>query len=441
MSASSLPSALVVGAGLAGLTTASRLQAAGSSVTVLEAGNRVGGRMCSTGEGFADGQVADLGAEIVDASYRAVAQLCAALDVELSSPVSFLRPDAHRGETPLENYLAPGRIVVAGEILGDDAFAAADAEIREAIRQTPPVLREILEQWGRRARLTAPARAVMKAITRMPTQLDEWEMDGHYAFHAYLGPVRRIVGGSQRLPEALARGLDIRLESLVVTIRQGGGKVSVETATGETFTADRVVVAVPPFVLPSIGFSPPLPDAKIAAIVALRAGRGGKVIAQYRDGDAVRAALTSPCYSDGPINAAWVSNPEVADGPAIVSGFVCGTDRTLLEDEVAAPRALDELVATMVGAPVERMTHAAKDWTGDPLTLGVTVTPAKGQRGAGVAIAALPYLRVHFAGDYTDDPLCGTMEGAARSGERAAAEVLRRPVRLPLAEIERMVRS
>jgi len=136
-----------------------------------------------------------------------------------------------------------------------------------------------------------------------------------------------------------------------------------------------------------------------------------------------------------------VSNPYVTEGPAVVAGFVCGFDRPRLEDEEGALRLLDELVGAVAGAPVTRIAGTVRDWTRDRWALGVTTTPGVAGRSAYAAQVAPPFRRVHFAGDYTDAVHLGTIEGAVRSGVRAADEVLRRPTRIPLAELEpRLVR-
>jgi monoamine oxidase len=427
---------VVVGAGLAGLVAARRLRHGGSGVVVLEARNRVGGRMHTVDQGFADGQHADLGPELVDSTDRLMPRLCAELGVELSPPVSLQRPGSDTDQTPLESFLTPGKVVVGGEVLDGDAFRALREEIRAAVRESPPAPHEPVEQWARRARLSPHALGATRAVSRMPTQLDPWESDvGHILGVRWGDAVRRIAGGTARLAEALAEDVDVRFETPVVAIRQAGGSVTVETAGGEQHLAERVVVAVPPSVVLNLGFDRPLPPEKIAALTSLRPARGGKVVAQYREGDAVREALAAGCYSAGPINTAWAVDPN-GSGAAVVSGFVCGASRALLEDETGSVAALDELVATVLGSPVTRLAHASKDWTHDPYALGVTVTPAASQRGL-VPVAQAPDRRIHFAGDYTDDRVCGRMEGAVRSGERAAAEVLRRPVRVPLDETER----
>ncbi|GAA3649448.1 flavin monoamine oxidase family protein [Nocardioides ginsengisoli] len=433
---------IVVGAGLAGLTAACALAAAGADVTVLEARDRVGGRTFSVRDGFADGQHGELGAELVTVDYTALTTLCADVGVALTEPVWIERPDTHDDETPLEGYLAEGRIVVGGELLTDSRFAAVDDEVRVALRDTPPAAHEVMEQWTRRAGLSALARGAIAGIGRMPVQYDPFQIDTHYLTTAHTGAVRRIAGGAQRLAEALARGLDVRLESPVHTVRQAGGGVLVGLEDGSRLHARQVVVAVPAFVLPTIGFDPPLPATLVGALTSLQRASGGKVVAQYAEGDLVRAALSQPVFADGPVNTAWVSNHDVTGGPAVVSGFVCGTQRHVIESDETAFAALDEVVRLAVGHDVTRLAGHRKSWTADPWALGMGVTAHQSARSSLVAQFATPERRVHFAGDHTEVELAGTMESAVRSGLRAADEVCRLPGRLSLDEINtKLVRA
>ncbi len=433
---------LVIGAGLAGLSAARRLRQAGHDVTVLEARDRVGGRTYSPREGFADGQHCDLGGELVTSDYHALIGLCHQVGVPLSEPVDIERPDTALTETPLEGYLAEGRIIVGGELLTGARFADADAEIRAALRSVPPAEHEIMEQWTRRAQLSADAMGAVVGIGRMPVQYDPGKTDCHYLVEAHVGAIRRIIGGSQRLCEALTPDLDVRLEAPVRAIRQAGGRVQVELEGGDRLVADRVIVTVPPFVVPTLGFDPPLPANQVAVLNSMQRAAGGKVIGQYVEGDAVRAALSRAVFTDGPLNTAWVSNHYVTQGPAVVSGFICGAHRHLLEQDETALALLDEVVSTAVGGSVTRVASHRKNWTEDPYALGMGATLPVAQRAAMVAQTVTPERRVHFAGDYTEVDLNGTMEGAVRSGLRAADEVLRSPDRMTLDDIDtRLVRG
>lgn len=426
---------VVIGAGLSGLTASRRLSRAGEEVTVLEARDRVGGRTYSPREGFADGQHCDLGGELVNTDYHALIGLCAEVGVALSEPVAIERADTGPLDTPLDGYLAEGRIIVDGELLTGNRFAEVADELRTALRTTPPAAHEVIAQWSRRCGLSAAARGALVGIGRMPVQYDASQTDCHYLVEAHVGTIRRIVGGSQRLCDAMARDLDIRLGAPVRTVRQGGSRVRVELESGEHLSADRAVVAVPPFVVPTIGFDPPLPANHVAVLNSIQRAMGGKVIGQYAEGDAVRAALSRAVFTDGPLNTAWVSNHYETEGPAVVSGFICGADRHLLECDETALALLDDVVSTAVGGPVTRIASHRKNWTEDPYALGMGATLGFSTRAAMVAQVATPERRVHFAGDYTDVALNGTMEGAVRSGLRAADEVLRAPERIPLDHI------
>jgi monoamine oxidase len=428
-------SVVVIGAGLAGLTAARRLAAAGVAVTVVEARDHVGGRTHTVRDGLAAGQHCDFGGELVTSHYPALVQLCAELGVELSEPVCIARPDTLPSETRLEGYLAEGRVIVGGELLTGARFKAVDDELRTVLRHSPPAPQESTAQWTRRARLSSDARGVVAGFARL-IQFDLFQNDAGFMTETHVEPARRIVGGTQKLANALARELDVRLNSPVRTVRQARGTVEVELESGERLTAPQVVVAVPAFVLPTIGFDPPLPAAQLGALTSLQRSWGGKVIGQYAEGDAVRAVLSSPVFTDGPINTAWVSNPYVKEGPAVVAGFVCGTQRHILESEQEAVAALDAVVQTAVGAPVTRIASLQKNWTTDPFALGVVPMPGYAAREAFAALFATPRRRLHFAGDYSDAEAAGTLEGAVRSGRRAADTVLRLSVRMPLATIE-----
>lgn len=432
---SSATRVVVVGAGLAGLTAAHRLRQAGMDVVVLEATEHIGGRAQTIREGFAAGQHCDFGGELITTHYPTIIGLCETLGVELSEPVWIARDNVPADEPRLIGYLVEGRHLIDGEILRGERFASVEREVRAAVESAIPAPHEPFEQWMRRVRLSPDANAVVTGVARI-LQMDPHQVEGSFIMADHIGPARRAVGGTQRLADSLAEGLDIRFGSVVTAIRQDRGTLSVELEAGDPLTADQAIVAVPPFALPKIGFDPPLPADKVNAVTSLQGSTGGKIVGQYAEGDDLRAAMTRPVIADGAINWAWVSNPYVAEGPAVVTAFICGTDAPALESEDRAIELLDELVETILGRPGTRLATKSKHWGRDQYTHGVITMPPWPSRGELAALFASPHGRVQFAGDYVDEECHGTLEGAAISGVRAADAVLQLPRFMPRATVE-----
>ena len=430
----------VIGAGLAGLTAARRLREAGADVVVFEARDDVGGRAQTVVEGFQAGQHADLGPELITGAYRVLQKLCLDLGVELSEPVSYDRPDVASGGTALEAFVEAGRLILGDALVLGARFESLQRELRGAIERSPAEGHEVLTQWARRAHLSPDSLGAVSGAALLLSGGDLHQLDGHYMFAPPIGPVRRVVGGTQRLARAISDGIDVRLSAPVRGVRHDGALL-VTTEGGDRERFDHLIVAAPVHVVATIGFDPPLEPARLAALNAFPVSLGGKVVAQYAEGDAVRAALGRACITDRKIYGMWVANPYVKTGPAVVTGFAGGRNRSVLEFPEAALGQLDELVTLAAGQPVTRIGAALKDWTADRWALGATTTPGESQRGEIVPRVAQPLNRLHFAGDYTDLWWTGTMEGAVRSGVRAADEVLRRPTRFTLPDVDtRLVR-
>jgi len=415
---------VVIGSGLAGLTAAWQIHRSGQEVIVLEVAEKVGGRTIRSDDGWHGKQHANLGGELIHASYRALRSVCLDLGVELTSPRAYGKSEPDDG-TAMEGFLRTARFVVGGQVLTPQHCQEIGTELRAAVRDVPPAEHEIVEQWIRRARLSSAAAGVTRGVARFFTQLDPWDCDAYFISGPANGTFQRIRGGTVELALALARDLDVRLGRRVLRVERGQtSRVTVED--GEQFSASRVVCAVGPFAVASIGFDPPLSDEKVMAATSLLPAMAGKVMVQYAEGDAVREAFGSLVCTDGPIGSAWVSVLEEPAGtPGIVTAFVAGADRGLMRSEEAAFAMVDDLVAQIVGGPATRLHGEIKNWWADPFAMGVTVAPAATARGPIAAVLGALELETHFAGDYTDASMAGTLEGAVRSGMRAAAEVLR----------------
>jgi monoamine oxidase len=429
---------IVVGAGLAGLTAAHTLAKAGVATVVFEAHREVGGRVRTHTAGFG----AELGAEFVHPGSSAVTALCRELGVQLSNREPQDGTARSACATALQALLVPGGVIVDGTRIPAAVLKSIVAEFDDARLRTPPVPPETVAQWVRRARLSAAAGAVLGAAGRALTQLDPARADACALTASFAGSPQRVMGGTHRLSEALADGLDVRLNSPVVAVRQRRGTITVTLDSGDTLTSSQAVIAVAPAVLGTIGFDPPLPAATTVAATSGPRAQGGKVVARYRGGADIRQALGGGVVTDGIVNRAWIGDPEATEDSTIVNGLICGTDRAVLERSDLALEALDRVVYTATGCTPARTGGVVQNWSADPHVLGAGGVPPAPLRGEQVAILAAPERRVHFAGAHTDDEFCDTLEGAVRSGLRAAADVLRHPVRVSAHECNtRLVRA
>lgn len=407
---------VVVGAGLAGLVAATELQAAGVSVVVIEARDRVGGRIQTLRDGLADGQHAELGAETIYAGQEAVLGICRRLGLRLL-PCGYF--DVHAPSL----YIG-GRPVEPGE------SKAIVEKLVEAYRLAPPAQFETLAAWARRQRLPAAATTLLRAFTQY-TPVTSMRLADAAEFERQLlhaGDSYRIDGGNDVLPGRLSAHLEVHLDTPVRLVSWSHAGATVETDRG-SYDADRVVLTVPGPLTTAIGFDPPLPAAKVRANLSLRYGTATKVIAQYAEGEAVKAAVGSGCFTDAV--PPWIVDQTLHQGgsAAVVSGLLGGEAEPALVAPSDVLNRVDHTMAALTGRRLERTYGAAHSWTHDPWSQCVVRAPMGDQRITTLPAVAAPVGRtLFFAGEHTDDRVGpGGLEGAVRSAVRVASEVLERP--------------
>jgi monoamine oxidase len=238
----------------------------------------------------------------------------------------------------------------------------------------------------------------------------------------------RFKGGSQEIALKVAArlGKRVRLNSPVRSITQTSKGVRV-VANGVTVDAKRVIVAVPPVLAREIKFSPALPAAK------------QKLLTRYSPGDMIKVQVIYPTpwwrakgfsgqwvISNGPAGVTYDNTPE-SGAPGVILGFIGGrfakTFRTL--DPMARKQAFVDQVAAAFGDEARADSdYFDLDWTSEAFTRGCpTGSTAPGVLSRFGAHIRPPIGRVHWAGTETADYWAGYMDGAVRSGERAAKEV------------------
>ena len=241
---------------------------------------------------------------------------------------------------------------------------------------------------------------------------------------------QRIEGGSQVLGKAMAARLGkhrIVKRSPVRRIIQRRGRVRV-VSDRAIVTAKRAIVAVPPVLAGRIDYHPAMPAARDALTQRLAQGALTKVAAAYRTPFWREQGLNGSTLStDGLVNATFDDSPE--DGrPGVVFGFVGGdSSRAFAELDRAARRqtVLGELADLLGPEALKPTEFFYTEWPEERWSRGgpVGIYPPGLMTTYGQAIRE-PVGRIHWAGTETSTYWNGYMDGAIRSGERAAAEVL-----------------
>ena len=444
----------VIGAGLAGLTAARRLVRAGRDVLVLEARDRVGGRTLNHDLG--GGVIADVGGQFVGPTQDRLLALARAMGVGTfktyneGDNVLFVggRRSTYKATPGLSDD--PDFHELTFALLKLDPMAAA-------VPVAAPWRARRAAEWDRRsfgawadAELSRPgARAILTAATRALWGTEPEEVSLLYAlfYVAAAGDERepgsivrllttpggaqdsRFVGGSQRIAIEVARRLGSRvvLSAPVARIERVRGGVRV-VARGVEVRARRAVVAVPPVLAARIAFSPALPAVKRAVLRAAVPGALLKYEAVYDRPFWRDAGLSGQAVSDmGPANTTFDNTPP-GGAPGIVLAFVGGREaRAAKPGDLAAHRdAFAANLVTYFGDQAAQPTDFFEmDWTAEPWTRGCPVGHfgTRRLRTLGPALRAAVG-RLHFAGTETATYWNGYMDGAVRSGERAADEVL-----------------
>lgn len=395
---------VVVGAGFAGLAAADALRAGGAEVTLLEARDRVGGRVWSVP--FGEGAVVERGAEFILPDYELMESLAARFGIPLV-----------RKGTPYGR-----RVPVGAEAIEEAGLEAAF----ELIGTGPPAgaasVGEAVDALALEPRLAALLRTRVAISNGHPVDDLDVSVLGESAstfgdFDNYT-----LAGGNMRLAEALAAelGAAVHLSSPVRRVRWSEAGVSVGSDGGE-LEADAAVVAVPTIPLAEIEFDPPLAGATAAALRAVTYGQNSKLFLRLRSPAPPSAVMSIAGHF-------WTYTQLAAGGePAPFLVAYTGT-RPAVEalggdgdpgpwvEAVLALRAELELDPDPAAALLS-------SWHDDPWVRGSysarsLASPLRDED------LQRPIGPLFFAGEHTAGAWHGLMEGALRSGRRAAEQVL-----------------
>ncbi|HET8978965.1 MAG TPA: FAD-dependent oxidoreductase [Solirubrobacteraceae bacterium] len=449
---------VVIGAGLAGLTAARRVAHAGHSVLVLEARDRVGGRVWNHDIGH--GQVSERGGTFVGPTQNHIAALARELRVR-TFPVYDRGRDVYLADGDRLTYsdrgpfgTAPPDPAIAQQlaelVLGIDSLSAqvpvdAPWTAPNAAALDRQTLAGYMAQRSVSPRLAQVTAAALRAI--FGAEARELSMLFTLFYTAASGDARhagsfqrnfntrggaqaeRLVGGSQIVPLRMAAQLGRRvlLSSPVRSVTQTRGGVRV-IADGVTVTARRAIMAIPPLLAGHIHYAPAIPPARAAIFHRWHPGTLIKVAAVYDRPFWRDHGLTGQAVATGfPISISYDDSPP--DGrPGVLFGFVGGDDarRYRRLSPPARRRAVLSQLEGLFGPEARRPRQFFEtDWTAQPWTRGCPVSiPALGALSAHGPALRAPTGHLHWAGTETATYWNGYMDGAVSSGERAAAEAL-----------------
>jgi monoamine oxidase len=242
-----------------------------------------------------------------------------------------------------------------------------------------------------------------------------------------LGDDYIVAGGTRRVIEALACELQsfIRCGAPVSEIRQSEQGVTV-TVGGEKFSAETVILTIPPPTINTITFDPPLPAAKRNLYTNMRMGNIIKCIVTYPKPFWYEQGLSGSILSDeGILECVLDANFQTACGALI--GYMIGdtaatwSQRTQAERRAAVVAQLVDFLGESAREPLE---YVDINWLQTPFIGGAYYgSTAPGALGCGNVLGER-FGRIHFAGTETSKQWVGTLEGAVRSGERAANEIV-----------------
>ena len=427
---------VVAGAGLAGLSAARELEAAGARVTIVEARDRVGGRVHTIRTGFAGGLHAEAGADLIEADQSFVLELAASLDLK---PVTILKggfkfygvdKDGKYQVRSIEGTFKDVARLLRPEV---DDFCLAGKRWDSAIAER--LAKEPVSTWFDRIGADPGLRAGVRGLRgfyladpdALPllTLVDQVAVGGIAA----TGKFYRIEGGNDRLPCTLIErfGGDVLMQTAVRAIRQDVDGVSVtveDQGRRSELQADFVVAALPASTLRDVHFDPALPEEQTRAIATLKYGDATRMLLQFKKAFWRRKGRARAYGSDLPMGALWDATEDQKDRTAILCLLAGGH----------ASRALGRLAATegergiverlsWLGKPTALLAAKTVVWEDDPWARGgyAVFDPAYAPRLR--AWLARPTGRIVFAGEHTSLRWQGYMNGAIESGKRAAAEV------------------
>lgn len=434
---------LIIGAGFSGLACAYELQASGCAVTVLEARDRVGGRVRSMAD-FLPGKIVEAGGEFFGTNHPTAQAYARQLGLKLVEAPDY---DTEHAEP----------VVINGRLLNRDEQKSVDEEADRAYTQLTEIARPVLSErpwetenantldrtsmadWLEKQDISPLAKRLIETRFTLDNGviLREQSLLGNLAQIRGGGLERywtdtethRCEGGNQQFAVKLAEriGADkIKLNVPVAKIEITQTLVNVTDAAGVRYEADDVVLSVPPSTWSKISFLPALPDA-----LSPQMGTAVKFLSRVKTRFWEKQGRPPSGLTDEGAGSLWLGTENQAPdkSPDVLVGFIGGPETVVWSNMPAEDRLRKyaRQIESMQPGYSEALEQAIFiDWPKETWTAAGYSFPAPGQ-----VILQGPILhnglgRLHFAGEHTCYQFVGYMEGALNSGAALARRLTTR---------------
>jgi monoamine oxidase len=427
---------VIVGGGFSGLAAAYELSRAGYEVTVVEARNRVGGRVISFSD-FVPGKTIEGGGELIGSNHPAwVAyakqfklQFLDVSEEDLEAPIVIngKKITAEQSEQLWEEMEKVFNTIVAdaAPVDADEPWRAQNAEALD---------KRTLADWINKQNASPLCKSALHTMMMADNGvLAEWQ--------SYLGnlamvkggglekywtesEVYRCQGGNQQLAARLVAAIGAervltRMPVRAIAVTDGNARVTL--GDGKVLEAEHVLLTAPPSVWNKIAIDPVLPPA-----LAPQMGNNIKYLMSLKSAVWRRSELGPELLSDGPVSLTWHGTDGQKGPGELLVAFSGGPPADVCRAWTAAERDknyLAELNKVYRGIAGSFVRARFMDWPADSWAKGSYSFPAPGQVTSQGPILRQGIGRLHFAGEYTSYAFMGYMEGALNSGAAAAQRI------------------